>query len=86
MKAFVIYKSEGWHNNGSLLLLFREFGYKIWLRPGQILNYNSLNYYKPLLEQEIEFTHNDIEEMIEIGIRQHHYELLKYKKGAKING
>ena len=84
MKAFIVHKAEGWHNVGSLLLLFREFGYKIWLNPRQILNYITLQHYRPELEQEIEFTHNDIEEMVRIGINQRKYELLKYKKGAKI--
>ena len=84
MKAFIIHKAEGWHNDGSLLLLFRDFGYKIWLRPGQILNYDSLNHYKPGLEQNVEFTHTNTEEMIRIGFEQKKLELLKYKKGGKI--
>lgn len=84
MKAFIVHKAEGWHNTGSLLLLFREFGYRCWFRPGQILNYDDLNCYKPLLEQEIEFTHNDIEEMVKIGFIQRQNELSVYKKGAKL--
>ena len=86
MKCFVIYKSEGWHNDGSLLVLFREFGFKTWLKPGQILNYDDLNCSKPLLEQEIKFTNNDIEALVKIGITQHQFHLSVYKKGAKING
>lgn len=84
MKAFIVYKSEGWHNVGSLLVLFREFGYRLWLKPNQISNYDDLIHYKPLLEQEIEFRHDDTEEMIRIGIYQRQCDLLKYKKGAKI--
>ncbi len=83
MKAFIIHKAEGWHNVGSLLLLFREFGYKCWFTPKQILNYDSLKLYNPQIEQEIEVD-EDIEELTRIGIYHKKYELLKYKKGAKL--
>lgn len=80
MKAYIIHKAERWTNTvGSLLLLFRDFGYKTWLNPRQIENYNELNHNNPSLEQEIILL-PDIEELIEMGIKQHKYELLKYKK------
>ena len=83
MKAFIIHKAEGWHNVGSLLVLFREFGYKIWLKPNQVLNYNALTLHNPQIEQEVKFN-EDIREMIRIGIVQRKLDLKKYKKGAKI--
>ncbi|GAG24173.1 unnamed protein product [marine sediment metagenome] len=80
MKAYIIHKAEAWNNtSGSLLLLFKEFGYKIWLNPRQIENYNELNHFDNHHEQEIVVL-PDIEEMIKIGIEQQKHELLKYKK------
>ncbi len=84
MKAFIVHKAELWTKTvGSLLLLFREFGYKCWLKPEQIENYDAINLFDHHHEQDFEFK-EDIAEMIRIGIYQHKYELLKYKKGAKI--
>ena len=84
MKAFIVHVAERWNKTaGSLLLLFREFGYKQWLNPRQINNYDSLTLHNPQLEQEIEVD-ADIEELTRIGIYHKKYELLKYKKGAKI--
>ena len=84
MKAFIVHRAETWNTTaGSLLLLFKDFGYKIWLNPRQIENYDELNHYDNHHEQDFEFK-EDIAEMIRIGIYQRKYELLKYKKGAKI--
>ena len=84
MKAYIIHKAEPWNKTtGSLLLLFKEFGYKIWLNPRQLENYNQLNHDDHYHEQEIEIK-EDIAEMIRIGILQKKLELLKYKKGGKI--
>lgn len=84
MKAFIIHVAEQWTRTaGSLLLLFREFGYKLWLNPHQVDNYDALTLHNPQLEQEIEVG-EDLAEMIRIGIYQQKYALLKYKKGAKI--
>ncbi len=80
MKAYIIHKAQAWNRTvGSLLLLFKDFGYKLWLNPRQIENYDSLNHYNPYLEQEI-IVLPDIEELIEMGIKQQKYELIKYKK------
>ena len=84
MKAYVIHVAERWNKTrDSLLLLFREFGYKIWLNPRQIDNYDSLTLHNPQLEQFI-LVGSDIEEMIRIGITQKKLDLMKYKKGARI--
>jgi len=84
MKAFIVHKAETWNlTAGSLLVLFREFGYKLWLNPRQIENYEELKHYDNQREQEIVLL-PDIEEMVRIGILQHKLDLLKYKKGAKI--
>ena len=83
MKAYIVHKAEAWNTTiGSLLLLFRDFGYKIWLNPKQIENYNELNHYDNQHEQNIELL-PDIEELIKMGITQEKYELLKYKKGER---
>jgi len=80
----VVHKAEAWNSTvGSLLLLFKDFGYKIWLNPRQIENYDKINYNDNYHEQEIEVL-EDIGEMIRLGILQKKLELLKYKKGAKI--
>lgn len=85
MKAYVIHVAEPWtRTKGSLLLLFKEFGYKIWLNPRQVDNYDSLTLHNPQLEQFI-LVGEDIEEMIRIGTEQRKLDLMKYKKGAKIN-
>ncbi|BDI54910.1 MAG: hypothetical protein [Thorarchaeia virus VerdaV2] len=84
MRAFIVHKAEPWNLTvGSLLLLFKDFGYKIWLNPRQIENYDELNHDDHYHEQEIEVL-DDIGEMIRIGILQKKLQLLKYKKGAKI--
>ncbi len=45
VSAIVVHKAEEWTPTvGSLLLLFKDFGMKIWLRPEQILNYNAINH------------------------------------------
>ena len=83
MKAFIIHKAEPWNKTvGSLLLLFREFGYKMWLKPHEIENYDELTLHNPQLEQEIEVS-EELAEMIRIGILQKKLELIKYKKGKK---
>ena len=85
MKAFIIHVAEPWTNTvGTLLLLFREFGYKLWLTPGQIDNYDSLTLHNPQLEQFI-LVGEDIAEMITIGITQKKLDLMKYKKGVVLN-
>lgn len=84
MKAFVVHKAEPWNLTvGSLLLLFKDFGYRMWLNPRQINNYDEINHDDHYHEQEIEFD-EDIAEMIRIGILQKKLELLKYKKGLKL--
>ena len=84
MKAFIVHKAEPWNLTvGSLLLLFKEYGYKIWLNPRQIENYDELNHDDHYHEQEI-VVKEDIAEGIRIGILQHKLALLKYKKGAKL--
>ena len=84
MKAFIVHKAEPWNLTvGSLLLLFKEFGYKTWLNPLLIENYDELNHDDHYHEQEIEVK-EDIAELIRLGILQHKLALLKYKKGGKI--
>ena len=83
LKAFIVHKAQPWNKTeGSLLLLFKEFGMKMWLQPRFIDNYNDLNH-DTQAEQNIEVS-EETGEMIRIGIYQKKNELLKYKKGAKI--
>ena len=83
VKAYIVHKAEPWNKTaGSLLLLFEEFGAKLWLNPRQIENYDKINHFDNYHPQEIEVL-EDVGEEIRITILQKKLELLKYKKGKK---
>lgn len=84
VQAIIVHKAEPWTpTEGSLLLLFKDFGMKIWLRPEQMLNYNAIDHMDNHHFQE--FIINDfVSENIRIAIVQRKLELLYYKKGRKI--
>ena len=83
VQAIVVHKAEPWNaTEGSLLLLFKDWGAKVWLKPGQIKNYKEIKHHDNAHFQEFEVSET-IHEMIQYDIRKKRQELLQYKKGRK---
>jgi len=83
LKAIVVHKAEPWNaTQGSLLLLFEQWGAKAWLKPDQIKNYKDIKHHDNGHFQEFEVSEM-IYEHIQYIIRNKKQELLRYKKGRK---
>ena len=80
IKAIVVHKAEAWNTTeGSLLLLFKDWGTKVWLNPEQVENYKEVNHFDNSEFQEFEVS-EAVYESIQYYIRKKRLELLEYKK------
>ena len=83
VRAIVVHKAEQWTPTvGSLLLLFRDFGLKMWFRPEQIKNYSDINHEDNAHFQDFE-VNGDVLEHIRLSSNMRMQDLLKYRKGRK---
>ena len=83
VRAIVVHKAEAWTPTvGSLLLLFKDFGLKMWFRPEQIQNYSELNHDDHYHFQNFLFDDN-VYEHIRLSKSARKLDLLKYRKGRK---
>ena len=85
VRAIVVHKAEAWTPTvGSLLLLFRDYGLKMWFRPEQINNYKHINHDDHDFFQDFEvFDH--VAEHIRLSTIARKLDLLKYRTGRKNN-